>query len=268
MSNAASNLPQIPAGGTSLLIASSVAGGPSASVAPPTFTADSSNTMKKVTAKKATGPAATKAKAPKKTAAPRVKKPSASSTYGKKTSGGATGANSAANLAALNTDSIMMDAAIARLDLAKQRSIAVQRKSDPMWYRIEDVVLSHTVEDSSMFNNNILPEQVTIVERALSNVGGLNRSDVTPQAMVCLLEQARSRLRACRGSVRCYASGFDFGTRITLRCLDFVERHDAIAEIEFDGTTSESRAVASDSNAMLYRSRAPAQGTSIDGAYI
>ena len=187
MSAPVPNLPQNPSGGASSQMASpSAIGGPSIL---PTTTAAASKAKKKVTAKKATGPAATKAKAPKKPAAPRVKKPS-SATSGKKASGGA-GANSAANLAASHSDSIMVDAAIARLDLAKQRSIAVQRKSDPMWYRIEDVVFSQAMDDTSMYKKSILPEQITVVDLALSNVGGLNRSDVTPQAMVCLLEQAR-----------------------------------------------------------------------------
>jgi histone H3/H4 len=185
MSAPTSNHPQIPtATNSSMLLPSSAASGVPGSTA----AAAANKTKKKITAKKATGPAATKAKAPKKPAAPRVKKTSASATSGKKTAGGA---HAGANLTASSAESMMIDAAIARLDLAKQRSIAAQRKSDPMWYRIEDVVFSHTMDDTSMYNNSILPEQIAVVERALANVGGLNRCDVTPQAMVCLLEQAR-----------------------------------------------------------------------------
>jgi histone H3/H4 len=176
MSTPTSNLPHMTTAGTaSLLPPPSTAAGMAAAAGAP-------KPKKKVTVKKATGPAATKAKAPKKPAAPRVKKPSAAAASGKKAGGAAL---------AFNAESIGVDATFARLDMAKQRSIAAQRKSDPMWYRIEDVVFSHTIDDTSMYNNNILPEQISVVERAMSNVGGLNRSDVTPQAMVCLLEQAR-----------------------------------------------------------------------------
>lgn len=123
---------------------------------------------KKVTAKKATG-AGTKVKA-KKPAAPRTKKPAAP----KKT-------------AAANTEAIFADAAAAQRDLAKQRSHAAARRLDPLWYRIEDVLPAHEV---TPMTSGILPDQVTVVEKALSHAG-LTRSDVTPQAMACLLEQAR-----------------------------------------------------------------------------
>ena len=172
--------------------------------------------------KKATGPAATKAKAPKKPAAPRTKKTSstgaagggtAGTTGGKKTSGSnsnnnnnnASGLTSAAAMAAANAEMIQADATIARLDLAKQRSMAIQRKSDPLWYRIEDVLLvpalpsqsstysnnHHNSHIATVITNTVLPEQIAVVDRALSHAGGLQRSDVTPQAMVCLMEQAR-----------------------------------------------------------------------------
>jgi histone H3/H4 len=163
-----------------------------------------SKNKKKVTAKKATGPAATKAKAPKKPSVARSKKAAGTSGAGggaatkKATGGNSSGASasvSAAAIAAANAEMINADATIARLDLAKQRSIAIQRKSDPLWYRIEDVMFlpSQNAAFDSMNNipNNILPEQITIVERALSHAGGFNRSDVTPQAMLCLMEQAR-----------------------------------------------------------------------------
>jgi histone H3/H4 len=210
MSTPATNLSHLPAGvsgaapsgalsaDTATMTSATSATGAATGAAP------SSKGTKKATAKKAAGSAATKAKAPKKPSAPRTKKPSASASggasgTGKKTSGGGSGGNNAASAAAAaaaNADAIMADAAIARLDLAKQRSIAIQRKSDPMWYRIEDIVLfTHPtmINDSnhSMSNNNVLPEQISVVERALSYAGGLNRSDVTPQAMMCLLEQAR-----------------------------------------------------------------------------
>ncbi|VEU44951.1 unnamed protein product [Pseudo-nitzschia multistriata] len=81
----------------------------------------------------------------------------------------------------------------AQLDLASQRSAAAARKSDPLWYQLEDYVLPAVAEETPMTEGTgakILPEQVQIVEAALEK-NGLTRSDVTPQAFACLLEQAR-----------------------------------------------------------------------------
>ena len=78
----------------------------------------------------------------------------------------------------------------AQMDLASQRNKAAARRSDPLWFRDEDV-LPFTAEESPMAENGkILPEQVQIVENALSH-NNLSRSDVTPQAFYCLMEQAR-----------------------------------------------------------------------------
>lgn len=79
----------------------------------------------------------------------------------------------------------------AQVGLAGQRNAAAARLSDPLWYRIEDV-LPATAEETTMpmQGTKVLPEQVQIVERALSN-NNMARPDVTPQAFCVLLEQAR-----------------------------------------------------------------------------
>jgi histone H3/H4 len=125
-------------------------------------------TTKKKTATKATG-AGTQAKAKK--PAPRVrKKPPPKSTP------------SATN--------VLANGRAAVADLAQQRAQAAARKSDPLWYRMEDV-LPYVQDVTRMAPTiSILPEQATIVESSLK-YNGLSRSDVTPQAMACLLEQAR-----------------------------------------------------------------------------
>mmetsp|Transcript_7978 Transcript_7978/g.19254 ORF Transcript_7978/g.19254 Transcript_7978/m.19254 type:complete len:347 (+) Transcript_7978:145-1185(+) len=81
----------------------------------------------------------------------------------------------------------------AQLDLASERNAAAARRSDPLWYQLEDYVLPAVADDTVMAEGSaakILPEQAQIVEAAL-NKNGLTRSDVTPQAFACLLEQAR-----------------------------------------------------------------------------
>lgn len=77
------------------------------------------------------------------------------------------------------------------MELAGQRSAAAARLSDPLWFRVEDV-LPATTEDTAMAMAaaKILPEQVQIVEAALAN-NNMTRADVTPQAFCVLLEQAR-----------------------------------------------------------------------------
>ena len=81
----------------------------------------------------------------------------------------------------------------AQLDLASQRNAAAARRSDPLWYQLEDYVLPAVEDETAMTEGSgamILPEQAQIVEAALDK-NGLTRSDVTPQAFACLLEQAR-----------------------------------------------------------------------------
>lgn len=81
----------------------------------------------------------------------------------------------------------------AQLDLASQRNAAAARRADPLWYQLEDYVLPSVADETAMAEGSaakILPEQIQIVEAALDK-NGLTRSDVTPQAFACLLEQAR-----------------------------------------------------------------------------
>lgn len=102
-----------------------------------------------------------------------------------------------------NSHGILQDARIAASDLAQQRAQAAARKADPLWYRIEDVVpavltregeiLATTSKKGATPKNDITPtmaEQISILERALTH-NGFSRSDVTPQAMACLLEYSR-----------------------------------------------------------------------------
>jgi histone H3/H4 len=154
---------------------------PSRAPAPAPAPGAAPKAKKKMTAKKATG-AGTKAKVKRPTV--RTKKPAVP----KKT-------------AAANNEAIFADAATAQFDLAKQRSLSAARRSDPLWYRIEDVLPAHEI---TPMTSGILPEQVQVVERALSHVG-LSRADVTPQAMACLLEQARRITQELMMSAQDYA---------------------------------------------------------------
>jgi len=169
------------AGGASSLAAAAPA--PAAAAATSTTT---TTKKKKATAKKATG-AGTKAKA-KKPAAKR-KRPVKKDT--------------------VSVDTILAEGNAAQKDLEKQRAGAAQRRLDPLWYRIEDVIGASEgaamVAHNSGASSNILPEQVDLVERALATSGGLTRADVTPQAMACLLEQARRYAAELLGDAADYA---------------------------------------------------------------
>jgi histone H3/H4 len=145
------------------------AGGAAASAAAGTTTA----TSKKKTVVKASG-AGTKAK----------KKATTTTTVRKKT---ATAPKANTTL----TNQFYAAARAAQVDLAAQRNDQAARRSDPLWYRAEDA--SAAVADETVMaemHARVLPEQVQIVESALAQ-NGLTRSDVTPQAFACLLEQAR-----------------------------------------------------------------------------
>ena len=89
-----------------------------------------------------------------------------------------------------STQAILNNARAAQIDLAKQKAQAAARKSDPLWYRIEDVLPVVREANAMTGSPSVLPEQVQIVETALQ-LCGLTRADVTPQALACLLEQAR-----------------------------------------------------------------------------
>lgn len=133
---------------------------------------------KKKTAVKASGGAGTKAK----------KRPAARKKPG---SAASSSAGSAPKASASVTNQIYAAARAAQLDLASQRNDAAARRSDPLWYRAEDVLPS--VADGTVMaevHAAVLPEQVAIVESALGK-NDLARADVTPQAYACLLEQAR-----------------------------------------------------------------------------
>ena len=78
----------------------------------------------------------------------------------------------------------------AQTELASQRSQTAARRSDPLWYRIEDVLPASQDETPMASSASVLPEQLQIVEIALAS-NHMTRTDVTPQAFACLLEQAR-----------------------------------------------------------------------------
>lgn len=122
----------------------------------------------KSAAKKATKAGATKPKAPRKT----------------KKAGGS-------SKATLNPSQQAYAAArAAQMDLARIRNEEAARRLDPLWYKAEDILPSVADESLMAEHAKFLPEQIQIVENALAK-NNLTRSDITPQAFACLLEQAR-----------------------------------------------------------------------------
>ena len=160
--------PGAPTPTTAAAASASSAGAAAASGRPPTAGAG-----KKKTAVKATGAAATQAKV-KKPAAPRRKK----------------AAPKPASAAQVQT--ILNDARAAQKDLALQRAQQAAKRTDPLWYSIEDVLPAIPASnDKFSMASKAFPEQVdVIIERVLA-AARLGRGDVTPQAMACLLEHAR-----------------------------------------------------------------------------
>lgn len=143
------------------------AAGPVPAPAAPKAATSKATTKKKVSATKA---GATQAKAKKPTV--RKRKPTT------KTS------------SAASAQSIMAEAKNASVALAQQRALQAAKRSDPLWYKIEDIFPAIQGPDMPNVKSSVLPEQVQVVEAALAH-HGLTRIDVTPQAMACLLEQAR-----------------------------------------------------------------------------
>lgn len=93
---------------------------------------------------------------------------------------------------ALGSGQLLAASRAAQMDLASQRNASATRRSDPLWYQLDDYVLPAVADETAMAEGaaRILPEQALVVETALDK-NGLTRADVTPQAYACLLEQAR-----------------------------------------------------------------------------
>jgi histone H3/H4 len=99
-------------------------------------------------------------------------------------------AASTKSAAASSSQQAYAAARAAQMDLAGIRNDEAARRLDPLWYKPEDILPS-IAEDTPMSEHpRFLPEQIQIVENALMK-NNLSRSDVTPQAFACLLEQAR-----------------------------------------------------------------------------
>lgn len=100
-------------------------------------------------------------------------------------------ASSRSNASASNAQSVWSAASAAQRELAQQSAQAVARRWDPLWYRADEPLQS-IADDSFMVagGSGVLPEQIDLVEAALAS-NHLTRSDITPQAFACLLEQAR-----------------------------------------------------------------------------
>jgi hypothetical protein len=83
------------------------------------------------------------------------------------------------------------DARQARSNLHYHRSLVTGMAVDPLWlYRVEDVLPALTEPNAMVSKTSVLPEQVHVIESSMRHAG-LQKSDVTPQAIACLLEQAR-----------------------------------------------------------------------------
>jgi hypothetical protein len=100
-------------------------------------------------------------------------------------------ASSRGSASTSNAQSIWSAASAAQKELAQQSGQAAVRLWDPLWYRADEPLQS-IEKDSFMVSggSGVLPEQIDLVEAALA-ANHLTRTDVTPQAFACLLEQAR-----------------------------------------------------------------------------
>jgi histone H3/H4 len=154
-----------------------------------TTTTTTKTTKKKATAKKASSAAGTKAKTKTNTTtAPRKRK---------------------ATSTAARHQLIANDARASAATLSQQQANSLARRSDPLWYRIEDVVpAAHLppvgaslLSSSTNANAEQQPtkksgggsaavDEFQALENALHR-HGKTRADVTPQALACLLEHAR-----------------------------------------------------------------------------
>jgi Transcription initiation factor IID, 31kD subunit len=164
-----------------------VAGGPTAAAAPPAASTTAASTGGAAGAggvapkggkkKGAQGAGAQAGGAPKPKAV-RKKKPSAKA-------GGPGGAGAASR------QQLLQDSKQAQAKLQQHRSLLAGMKTDPLWlYRIEDVLPAISEPNAMVGKTTVLPEQVQVIENAIRQTG-LHKSDLSPQAVACLLEQAR-----------------------------------------------------------------------------
>lgn len=92
---------------------------------------------------------------------------------------------------AASRQQLLQEAKQAQAKLQQHRSLLAGMKTDPLWlYRIEDVLPAISEPNAMVGKTTVLPEQVQVIENAIRQTG-LHKSDLSPQAMACLLEQAR-----------------------------------------------------------------------------
>lgn len=136
------------------------------------------SSSKKTTKKSASAASAAGGAAKPKKKAVRRKKPSGS-------------AASRAGGSAGSAEAILGAARTAQLELQQHSAAVAARRSDPLWFRVEDPIQS-IADGSTMAKGGaeLLQDQVQLVENALGK-NYMTRADVTPQAFACLLEQGR-----------------------------------------------------------------------------
>ena len=89
---------------------------------------------------------------------------------------------------AASQQAIANDARTAAAHLSQQQAKELARRTDPLWYRMEDVIPANmTATDVRKMG---VVDEFKVVENALHS-HGKTRADVTPQALACMLEHIR-----------------------------------------------------------------------------
>ena len=121
---------------------------------------------------------------------------------------------------------IANDARAAAAHLSLQQANNLAKRTDPLWYRMEDVIpASMTATDAKKTG---VAEEFQAVENAL-HAHKLTRADVTPQALACLLEHIRRYRQELVSSAKKYAEAArSAGAEVTKADLQFAAelRHD------------------------------------------
>eukprot|EP00977_Amphora_coffeiformis_P006754 scaffold1484_cov173-Amphora_coffeaeformis.AAC.32 len=173
-----------PAGGAAAPAPAASAASASGAAAPaPAAAAPKGSKSKKSSSKTATKASGAGTQAKKKTNTQRKRKP--------------TKAASAAS-----QQLIANDARAAAAHLSQEQANSLAKRTDPLWYRMEDVIPANMTANDAKKTGVV--EEFQALENALHSQGK-TRADITPQALACLMEHIRRYRQELVAAAKKYA---------------------------------------------------------------
>ena len=97
---------------------------------------------------------------------------------------------------------IANDARAAAAHLSQEQANSLAKRTDPLWYRMEDVIPANMTANDAKKTGVV--EEFQALEKALHRQGK-TRADITPQALACLMEHIRRYRQELVAAAKKYA---------------------------------------------------------------